>query len=464
MTQLNAVYVPSFGREKRTTEDTIMRMYDVITAKKRGQELSDEEIAYFVKGFTAGEIPDYQMSALLMAICLKGLNMRETTTLTLEMAKSGDMLDLSAIHGIKADKHSTGGVGDKTTLIVAPIVASLGIPVAKMSGRGLGHTGGTIDKLESIPGFRTTLPADEFIRNVNEMKLAVAGQSANLAPADKKLYALRDVTATVDNISLIASSIMSKKLASGANVIVLDVKTGSGAFMKTLEDSAALAEVMVTIGNNCGRRTYAIITDMNQVLGRYVGNWLEVREAMEVLSGSGDEELRLVSVTLASYMILGCGVAGSLDEARNMAENAIADGSAMAKFREFVERQGGDVQYVDHPDTMTAAAFEIPVYSPAEGYIAEINAEEIGMSSLLLGGGRAKKEDAVDPLVGLRVDWKIGDFVRKGDLLGVLYADDKDRADDAVERFLGAFRYSEIPVKQVPPLYAYVDEAGVHKI
>ena len=260
-----------------------MRMYDVITAKKRGLELTDDQIAYVVKGFTEGEIPDYQMSALLMAICLKGLNMRETTTLTLEMAKSGDMLDLSAIRGTKADKHSTGGVGDKTTLIVAPIVASLGIPVAKMSGRGLGHTGGTIDKLESIPGFRTTIPADEFIRNVNEMKLAVAGQSANLAPADKKMYALRDVTATVDNISLIASSIMSKKLASGANVIVLDVKTGSGAFMKTFEDSAALAEAMVTIGNNCGRRTYAIITDMNQVLGRYVGNWLEVREAIDIL-------------------------------------------------------------------------------------------------------------------------------------------------------------------------------------
>ena len=291
-------------------------MYDVITAKKRGNELTDEQIAFVVKGFTAGEIPDYQMSALLMAICLKGLNMRETTTLTMEMARSGDMLDLSAIHGKKADKHSTGGVGDKTTLIVAPIVASLGVPVAKMSGRGLGHTGGTIDKLESIPGFRTTIPADEFIRSVNDMKLAVAGQSANLAPADKKMYALRDVTATVDNISLIASSIMSKKLASGADVIVLDVKTGSGAFMKTFDDSAELAKAMVTIGNNCGRKTYAVITDMNQVLGRYVGNWLEVREAIEVLRGEGDDELRLVSYTLASYMLLGCGVAGSIDEAK----------------------------------------------------------------------------------------------------------------------------------------------------
>lgn len=441
-----------------------MRMYDVITAKKRGLELTDEQIAYVVKGFTAGEIPDYQMSALLMAICLKGLNMRETTTLTMEMARSGDMLDLSAIRGTKADKHSTGGVGDKTTLIVAPIVASLGIPVAKMSGRGLGHTGGTIDKLESIPGFRTTIPADEFIRNVNEMKLALAGQSANLAPADKKMYALRDVTATVDNISLIASSIMSKKLASGADVIVLDVKTGSGAFMKTFEDSSALAEAMVTIGNNCGRKTYAIITDMNQVLGRYVGNWLEVREAMEVLSGEGDEELRLVSVTLASYMILGCGMTVTLEAARSMAENAITDGSAMSKFREFVCRQGGDVRFVDHPEEMKKASFETPVYATQDGYIAAINAEEVGMTSLLLGGGREKKEDAVDPIVGLCVDRKIGDFVRKGDLLGILYADNENRITAAKERFLNAFRYSEDPVSPVPPIYAYVDENGVHPV
>ena len=441
-----------------------MRMYDVITAKKRGLELTDDQIAYVVKGFTEGEIPDYQMSALLMAICLKGLNMRETTTLTLEMAKSGDMLDLSAIRGPKADKHSTGGVGDKTTLIVAPIVASLGIPVAKMSGRGLGHTGGTIDKLESIPGFRTTIPADEFIRNVNEMKLAVAGQSANLAPADKKMYALRDVTATVDNISLIASSIMSKKLASGANVIVLDVKTGSGAFMKTFEDSAALAEAMVTIGNNCGRRTYAIITDMNQVLGRYVGNWLEVREAIDILKGQGDEELRLVSITLASYMILGCGVAASLDEARALAENAITSGAAFAKFREFVERQGGDVRFIDDPASMTAAAFEVPVYAPCDGSIREINAEEVGMAGLLLGGGREKKEDSVDPLVGLRVDLKVGDKVKAGQLLGVLYADDEARIEAAKERFAGAFRYTGESVNAVPPIYAYVDENGVHKV
>ncbi|MBP5410518.1 MAG: pyrimidine-nucleoside phosphorylase [Lachnospiraceae bacterium] len=440
-----------------------MRMYDVITAKKRGCELTDEQIAYVVKGFTAGEIPDYQMSALLMAICLKGLNMRETTTLTMEMARSGEMLDLSAIQGKKADKHSTGGVGDKTTLIVAPIVASLGIPVAKMSGRGLGHTGGTIDKLESIPGFRTTVPADEFIRNVNEMKLAVAGQSANLAPADKKMYALRDVTATVDNISLIASSIMSKKLASGADVIVLDVKTGSGAFMKTFEDSAALAQTMVTIGNNCGRKTYAVITDMNQVLGRYVGNWLEVREAMEILAGGGDAELRLVSVTLASYMILGCGKASTFEEASAMADNAIASGAAMAKFREFVARQGGDVSFVDHPETMRAAAVEVPVYATQTGCISEINAEEVGMASLLLGGGREKKEDDVDPIVGIRVDRKVGDTVKEGDLLGVLYANDPDKVPAAQKRFSEAYRYSDETVPPVAPIYGFVDDTGIHR-
>ena len=331
-----------------------------------------------------------------------------------------------------------------------------------MSGRGLGHTGGTIDKLESIPGFRTTIPADEFIRNVNEMKLAVAGQSANLAPADKKLYALRDVTATVDNISLIASSIMSKKLASGADVIVLDVKTGSGAFMKTYEDSAALAQTMVTIGNNCGRKTYAVITDMNQVLGRYVGNWLEVREAMEILAGGGDEELRLVSVTLASYMILGCGKAATYAEASAMAENAITSGAAMAKFKEFVGRQGGDVSFVDHPETMRAASVEVPVYAPQSGYVSEINAEEVGMSSLLLGGGREKKEDAVDPIVGIRVDKKVGDPVQKGDLLGVLYANDPDKVPAAKERFLGAYRFSEEKVPAVAPIYGYVDDNGVH--
>ncbi len=441
-----------------------MRMYDIITKKKHGEVLSDEEIAFLVKGFTAGEIPDYQMSAWLMAVCLKGLNEHETAVLTMEMAGSGEMLDLSSIDGIKADKHSTGGVGDKTTLIVGPIVASLGVPVAKMSGRGLGHTGGTIDKLESIPGFRTTLTAEEFIRNVNEMKLAVAGQSANLAPADKKMYALRDVTATVDNVSLIASSIMSKKLASGSDVIVLDVKTGSGAFMKTFEDSAELAQAMVNIGNHCGRKTYAVITDMNQVLGRFVGNWLEVREAMEILRGEGDEELREVSETLAAYMLLGCGKAADIDAAKRMAYGAIADGSAFAKFREFVGRQGGDVRLIDDPSGMPATKLEIPVFSANDGYIAEINAEEIGMASLVLGGGREHKEDTVNPLVGIRVDKKVGDPVRTGDRLGVLYADDETKAEAARERFLGAYRFIDHPVSPVAPIYGLIDASGVQKL
>ena len=441
-----------------------MRMYDIITAKKRGMELTDEQIAYFVKGFTNGEIPDYQMSSLLMAICLKGLNSRETATLTMEMAASGDMLDLSAIEGRKADKHSTGGVGDKTTLIVAPIVAALGVPVAKMSGRGLGHTGGTIDKLESIPGFRTTLASEEFVKNVNEMKLAVAGQSANLAPADKKLYALRDVTATVDNVSLIASSIMSKKLASGSDVIVLDVKTGSGAFMKTLEDSKALAEAMVEIGNRCGRSTYAVITDMNQVLGRAVGNWLEVREAVEVLQGVGDPELLRVCETLAKFMLLGCGIAKTSFEAHTMIQAVIKDGSAFAKLCELCDRQGGDASYLWNPEIRGEAAVKYPVKATKGGYVKSINTEEIGLSALMLGAGREKKEDVIDPLVGILVDAKIGDRVEEGDVIGTLYAEDEETAKAAAERFLGAYTLSDEPVARVRAVYGYVDADGYHEV
>ncbi|MBO4686640.1 MAG: pyrimidine-nucleoside phosphorylase [Lachnospiraceae bacterium] len=441
-----------------------MRMYDLITKKKHGEELTDAEIAFWIKGFTAGEIPDYQVSALLMAICLKGLNERETATLTMEMARSGDMLDLSAIHGKKADKHSTGGVGDKTTLVVAPVVASLGVPVAKMSGRGLGHTGGTIDKLESIPGFATTVPADLFIKNVNEMKLAVAGQSANLAPADKKLYALRDVTATVDNLSLIASSIMSKKLAAGADVIVLDVKTGSGAFMKSFEDSCALAETMVRIGNNCGRKTYAVITDMNQVLGTAVGNWTEVEEAIAVLHGKGDPELTYVCETLASFMLVGCGIAKDREEAVCMVRKAIADGSAFRKLCELVERQGGDASYIEHPEKMPKASYSLDVKAETAGYVASVNAEEVGMAALLLGAGRERKEDAVDPLVGLSVYKKVGDFVAKGDVIGTLYANRKEALSAAKERFLAAYTFSADAVPAVVPVYGYVDEKGYHAL
>ncbi len=441
-----------------------MRMYDIITKKKHGGELTDEEIRFVVQGFTAGEIPDYQMSALLMAVCLKGLNKRETATLTLSMAESGDMLDLSAIEGKKADKHSTGGVGDKTTLIVAPIVASLGVPVAKMSGRGLGHTGGTIDKLESIPGFQTTVPPEIFIKNVNEMKLAVAGQSANLAPADKKMYALRDVTATVDNISLIAASIMSKKLASGADVIVLDVKTGSGAFMKTKEDSVALAQAMVDIGTQCGRKVYAVITDMNQVLGTAVGNWLEVEEAIAVLRGGGDAELREVSITLASFLLLGCEKASSLTEARHLALEAVESGAAFEKLCELCERQGGDSDYIRHPERMRKAAVRRDVRAVRDGFVGEINAEEIGMSALVLGAGREKKEDSVNPYVGLLVFKKVGDYVKKGEIIGTILGDDESRTDASEERFRAAYTWSADPVSPVTPVYGYVDCDGFHPV
>lgn len=439
-----------------------MRMYDVITKKKHGEVLTGEEIAFVVRGYTEGTIPDYQVSALLMACCLNGLNEEETICLTMEMANSGDVLDLSPIEGKKADKHSTGGVGDKTSMILGPLVASLGVPVAKMSGRGLGHTGGTIDKLESFPGFSTEIPTEEFFRNVNEMKLAIVGQTANLAPADKKLYALRDVTATVDNISLIAASIMSKKIAAGADVIVLDVKTGSGAFMKTLPEAIALAELMVKIGRGVGRKTYAVITDMNQVLGRMVGNALEVQEAVGVLSGHAEPDLYEVSLQLAAFMLLGCEKASSLVEAKQMLRETLESGAALRKMKEFVERQGGDGSYVTNPDKFPKARLEIPVYPEREGYIAATDAEEIGMTSLLLGGGRATKDSIIDPTVGIQMLKKVGDFATISEPLGILYANDEKSASEAKKRFLGAFSWSDTPVDAGKTIYGYVDESGFH--
>ncbi len=441
-----------------------MRMYDVITKKKHGEVLTAEEIAYVVKGYTEGTIPDYQVSALLMACCLQGLNEEETICLTMEMANSGDVLDLSPIEGKKADKHSTGGVGDKTSMILGPLVASLGVPVAKMSGRGLGHTGGTIDKLESFPGFSTEIPTEEFFRNVNEMKLAIVGQTANLAPADKKLYALRDVTATVDNISLIAASIMSKKIAAGADVIVLDVKTGSGAFMKTLPEAISLAELMVKIGRGVGRTTYAVITDMNQVLGRMVGNALEVQEAIGVLSGQAEPDLYEVSLQLAAFMLMGCEKASSLEEAKQMLRETLESGAALRKMKEFVERQGGDGSYVTNPEKFPKAALELPVYPEREGYIAATNAEEIGMTSLLLGGGRATKDSVIDPTVGIKMLKKVGDFAAISEPLGILYANDETSASEAKKRFLGAFAWSDTPVDAGKTIYGYVDENGFHSM
>lgn len=419
-------------------EVDLMRMYDCISAKKAGKELSREEIDYIVKGFTEGGIPDYQMSAFLMAVCLKGMTEQETLALTMAMAKSGDMLDLAPISGKKADKHSTGGVGDKTTLIVGPIVASLGVPVAKMSGRGLGHTGGTIDKLESFPGFKTGLSTEAFFSQVNQIGLAVAAQTANLAPADKKIYALRDVTATVDNMSLIASSIMSKKLAAGADVIVLDVKAGSGAFMKTKEDAAALAKMMVKIGNGAGRSTCAVVTDMGQPLGYSIGNILEVKEAIAALHGEGAEDLMDASVTLAAQMLLGAGRAADFKEGCAMARGAVADGTAFGKFCEFVAAQGGDVSFALHPEQFPSAAIEHVVRAERDGYIHSMQTEEIGLVSLGLGAGRETKDSKIDLTAGIRMEAKIGDYVAKGDALAVLYTNDAAGVAAAEKRFLSA--------------------------
>lgn len=436
-----------------------MRMYDIIDKKRLGGKLSKDEIEFFVNGYTKGEIPDYQVSALLMAICLNSMDAEETVNLTLTMAKSGDMLDLSAINGVKVDKHSSGGVGDKTTLIIAPMVACLGVPVAKMSGRGLGHTGGTIDKLESIPGFSTALDGDVFIKNVNTIKVAVAGQTANLAPADKKLYALRDVTATVSSIPLIAGSIMSKKLASGADVIVLDVKTGSGAFMKTVEDAVKLAETMTGIGNDAGRKTYAVITDMNQPLGRAVGNSLEVIEAVESLRGEGPKDLMEVVYSLASYMVYGAGKASSLEEARKKLEETITSGAALDKFAEFVRAQGGDDRYIYNTELFEKTAICEPLEAPVDGYISAIRADEVGMASLIMGGGRETKESVIDHSVGIIVDRKIGDKVKKGEAIAYLYCSDETKLEAAGKRLLEAYDFSSEPVAKNKIIYGYVQDS-----
>lgn len=438
-----------------------MRMYDLINKKRYGEKLTKEEIDFIVTGFTNGSIPDYQMSAFLMAVCCKGMDTEETTMLTLAMAHSGDMLDLSPINGVKVDKHSTGGVGDKTSLVTGPMVAALGIPVAKMSGRGLGHTGGTIDKLESIPGFSTAISPDKFFENVNRIKLAIAGQTANLAPADKKIYALRDVTATVSNISLISSSIMSKKLASGSDIIVLDVKTGSGAFMKTLNDSADLAQAMVNIGNGAGRKTYGVITDMNQPLGLAVGNSLEVIEAINALKGEGPDDLMDVAVTLGSYMVYGAGKAFSPEEAKEMLLETVKNGSALKKMAEFVEAQGGDSSYVYDTSKFEKASIIEPVLSDREGYVNSILTDEVGMTSLILGGGRETKESIINLSVGMTISKKIGDHVNVGEPLAMLYANDRTKLEAAKERFLGAYSIGEKPEVLPKHVYGIVTGDGI---
>lgn len=416
-----------------------MRMYDIIIKKRNGGELTREEIDFFVQGYTRGEIPDYQVSALMMAIYFQKMTAGETLALTMAMANSGELLDLSDIKGVKVDKHSTGGVGDKTSLALTPMVAACGIPVAKMSGRGLGHTGGTIDKLESFPGFTTALTKEQFIDNVNKIGIAIMGQTADLAPADKKLYALRDVTATVDNMSLIASSIMSKKLAAGADAIVLDVKTGSGAFMKKEADARALAEEMVQIGRNAGRKTTAVISDMDQPLGFAVGNALEVKEAIDTLNGHGPADFVELCLTLGAQMLLAGGRAENDREARRKLEQVIADGSALRKLAEFVEAQGGDAGAVYAPDKLPSASVIRPVLSQKEGYVSHIACDEIGICSLFLGGGRETKESEIDLSVGLVLQKKVGDFVRAGEPLAMLHANDIGRAEEAEKRFLAAY-------------------------
>ncbi len=435
-----------------------MHMYDLILKKRKGGILTAKEIHYMIQGYTNSEIPDYQMSAMTMAICFNGMTEEETLHLTMEMAQSGDMLDLSPIHGKKCDKHSTGGVGDKTSLILGPMVAAAGIPVAKMSGRGLGHTGGTIDKLESIPGFSTALLPDTFMKNVNEIKLAIAGQTANLAPADKKLYALRDVTATVDQMSLIASSIMSKKLAAGADAIVLDVKTGSGAFMKTTKDSFALAQAMVKLGNGAGRKTTAIISDMNQPLGHAVGNALEVMEAIKTLKGKGPKDLTKLCIVLGSHMLKNVDAAATLEEGEHIMSQVLYDGSALEKFAQFIRAQGGNAQVIDNPLLLPSASIIEKVISSHEGYVAQIKTDEIGMTSLILGGGRTTKEDSIDLSVGVVLSAKYGDYVKKGDVLAVLHGNSEEKMKTAKERLLNAYTFSIEKPALTPLIHGIVTE------
>ncbi|MCY8471661.1 pyrimidine-nucleoside phosphorylase [Bacillus halotolerans] len=410
-----------------------MRMVDIIIKKQNGKELTTEEIEFFVNGYTDGSIPDYQASALAMAIFFQDMSDRERADLTMAMVNSGETIDLSAIEGIKVDKHSTGGVGDTTTLVLAPLVAALDVPVAKMSGRGLGHTGGTIDKLEAIDGFHVELSKEEFIKLVNRDKVAVIGQSGNLTPADKKLYALRDVTGTVNSIPLIASSIMSKKIAAGADAIVLDVKTGAGAFMKTEEDAAELAKAMVRIGNKVGRQTMAVISDMSQPLGFAIGNALEVKEAIDTLKGEGPEDLHELVLTLGSQMVVLAKKAGTLDEARAKLEEVMKNGKALEKFKDFLKNQGGDSSIVDDPSKLPQAAYHIDVPAKEAGVVSEIVADEIGVAAMLLGAGRATKEDEIDLAVGIMLRKKVGDKVEKGEPLVTLYAN-RENVDEVIAK------------------------------
>jgi pyrimidine-nucleoside phosphorylase len=441
-----------------------MRSVDLIQKKRDGGELTASELTFLIDGYSRGDIPDYQMSAWAMAVFFRGMTPKETAALTLAMANSGDQVDLGPISGIKVDKHSTGGVGDKTTLILAPLVASAGIPVAKMSGRGLGHTGGTIDKLESIEGFRTELSREKFMNQVNEIGLSVIGQSGNLAPADKKLYALRDVTATVESIPLIASSVMSKKIAAGADAIVLDVKTGSGAFMKTLEDSEKLAQAMVNIGTEVGRNTAAVISDMDQPLGFAIGNALEVQESIETLKGHGPEDLTELCLTLGAHMVVLGGKADSIAEARKLLEERISSGAALAKFKSFVSAQGGDPSIVDAPDRLPQAPVVIEVKASIAGFVNAIEAEQLGLAAMLLGAGRATKDAVIDYAVGVMLRKKVGDAVEAGETIALLHVREENAATAEVsERVRQAYNIQDYKPEQRALLLSVITAAGIER-
>ena len=430
-----------------------MNMYEIITRKKRGEELGREEIAYFIEGVTDGSIPDYQTAALLMAICIKGMTDEETFILTDEMTHSGDTLDLSGIEGIKVDKHSTGGVGDKTSLVLGPMLSSLGLRLAKMSGRGLGHTGGTLDKLESIPGFSSDMTEEAFMDAVRDHGIAVVSQTADLAPADKKLYALRDVTATVDNVSLITSSIMSKKLACGCDCLVLDVKCGSGAFMRTPEEARELAVKMVEIGTRAGKKVGAVISDMNEPLGHAVGNAIEVNEAVETLRGRGPEDLRELCLELGSVLVMNAGLCDDKETAKAMLEETLEDGRALGKFMEMVESQGGVSSVFSGDGLLRTSALAREVLSPADGYVSAISCSEIGMASMLTGAGRQKKDDVLDLSAGIYVKKKVGDRVSMGESIATVYSSDPGKLEVAAERLSGAYSFSPEKVDPLPMIY-----------
>ena len=435
-----------------------MRAVDIIIKKRDGKELSREEIEFFVNGFVRGDIPDYQVSAWAMAVLLNGMTDRETTDLTLAMAHSGEVLDLSGVVPIAVDKHSTGGVGDKVTLVVLPVVAGCGLAVGKMSGRGLGFSGGTLDKLESIPGYRTNLSKQEFLTQLKEIGIVLSGQSADLAPADGKLYALRDVTGTVPSLPLIASSVMSKKIAAGAHAIVLDVKTGVGAFMQTLEDARKLAKLMVSIGKLSHRRVVALISDMNQPLGFAVGNTLEMLEAMETLQGGGPADFREHCLVLCSHMLVLGNVASTLEEGRMMAEKSIGSGAAWNAFRKLVEAQGGDVSYLDDFSKFERASLIETVKAPRSGYLLAINAREVGEAAVGLGAGRAKKGDPIDHAVGVMIHHKVGDRVEQGEPLFTVHANDGEKLAEAKDLLLKAHQWSEQPCPPLPLFYDVISD------